>query len=220
MKTNNLKVSYLDAGKIVGLLAVFFIGAQRNVMAVIHPYFNIGFGNSSGNENVYQAFVGSAEFGIQKRFGGIGLHIARLQQATKPDILRQGTLSMMPIMLNLYGNIPITHSLKAHMGGGVCYVVMNRILDEKETKVFNLTGYDFDESIDNGMGFQIMGGLEYLITKKISIGIDLMQIFFDTKIRTRKTNKNTFREQGRTIEDEGIIQMNNIFGLAYARLYF
>lgn len=191
-------------------LVLFLLLIPSVLQAKIHPVLGIGVGRMNGNTAVFPSFVGSASVGLETRKMGVEFSFNHINQVTTPA-LREGSLTMMPMMFNLYVAPPISKSWSLLAKGGLSYVLCNRELSEKTLQIEGYPNYKVAESIKSGVGYQFGGGAIYKANKNVRISFEILQLFFQSTIKFTRKNQNSLRDI--TYTDEGQIDLDTILGM-------
>jgi outer membrane protein W len=89
------------------------------------------------------------------------------------DGLSTGKLTMMPVSLSLQGRYPLGNRLIPYAQVGVAYNFLDFKLCSICQSEWEDMGFAISEEIDNSIGFQVGAGLDYRITDRIALNVDL-----------------------------------------------
>ena len=87
--------------------------------------------------------------------------------------LSSGKLTMMPVSLSVQGRYPLGDRLIPYAQVGVAYNFLDFKLCSLCQSEWEEVGFAISEEIDNSIGFQVGAGLDYRITDRIAVNVDL-----------------------------------------------
>lgn len=176
-------------------------------------YMEAGTGAFSGNSALYGSFTGNAGIGYQSTGIAGGIKVFYVTQATKYPDYGMGTVSMMPIMATVTAR-PNRGRWLPWAGFGIGYVMTERNLNDTSV----VYGWKVTEEAENGMAYMAGGGLEYRASKTVSLEFGVNQIFFSTRFKNTRKNKETFREEGSTFTRFENVNLDGIVGTLSVRV--
>jgi outer membrane protein W len=131
-------------------------------------------------------------FGVGLTYGypdrGVGFSIEQVVQDLD-DGITDGRLVMVPILMTGYwrfvgGNRPWT----PFMGIGVgVFSIQFKTSGEGRSEAENAGLQNFDQDIDDTIGFQAQAGIEYSVWKKLSMVLDVRYFYVKADVRTTST---------------------------------
>jgi outer membrane protein W len=125
-------------------------------------------------------------------------------------------------MLNVFGRLPIADNRGVEvgalkLGGGLSYVNVSHSVSSEYN--FNLLpGHDIRASskyaIQSAMGYQIVAGGEYYLNPSISLGLDMIYLFFNPTVKVEISSP-LFSQSS-----ESSSSLNNLIGVFAVRYHF
>ena len=201
---------------LVGGLPILFILLCPSFLQA-KPFISTGIGAFSGNKAIYGGFTGILEAGVEVHHIVLSLNTIFLRQNTIPPDYAEGTMTLVPIMFDVYGNMPLNKHLRVRFGGGYGYIVAGRELQPGRNVL--TPGWRISEDLDNDYGFSFRGGLEYRVTKFVSLCADVHKIYFQTKLHeTRENHSRIYELPSYTTTRD--IDLDGIYGLAGVKIFF
>ncbi len=186
----------------------------------IHPSLGIGVGRFNGDSFIYPSFIGSVSGALETHSIGLEMSFNHIQQHTDNDTMRDGNLTLIPLMFNLYASPPISSHWRMIAKGGLSYVFCDRELSPKTLKMEGYPNYKISEEVKAGIGYQFGGGLQYIVNRKVSISFEVLQLFFTSTIKHTRKDLNDFRSNAPVYEDKGEMELNSILGMVVIKRYF
>lgn len=136
-----------------------------------------------------------------------------------PDLLSKGTLTVNPLGVNLQVRFPVGDRSSPNFvpyivgGGNYCQNTFN--LDDQITSNWNNLGFNVEESVENGIGFNIGAGLDYFVSENFAINVDGRYYINNSKGNWSLTDQKSNGEVSGSFDE---INLNSIFiglGLKY-----
>ena len=200
---------------LVGILPILFILLCPSLLQA-KPFISTGIGAFSGNKAIYGGFTGILEGGVEVHHIVLSLNTIFMRQNTIAPDYAEGTITLVPIMFDVYGNVPLSKRLRIRFGGGYGYVVAGRELQPGRNVL--TPGWSISEDLDSGTAFAFRGGLEYRVTKFVSLCADVHKIYFQTKIHETRENHSILTGYSyRTTRD---IDLDGIYGFGGVKIFF
>lgn len=152
--------------------------------------FNAGAG--TGNENAEDGLYiqGYTDININPNVVFRGC-IAHFSAPTEVDALSDGTFTMN----SLEGSIIVRKSsgvLRPYVGVGVGYYMPANELSDEVDAIFLWLNLRAKESIEDGIGFNVLGGMNINITENIGIDIGAKYVIYQAEAEAELTNLSTF----------------------------
>ena len=200
----------------VGILPILFILLCPSFLQA-KPFISAGVGAFNGNKAIYGGFTGILEAGIEVHHIVLSLNTLFVRQNTIPPDYAEGTMTLIPIMFDVYGNVPLSKHLRVRFGGGYGYVVAGRELQPGRNIL--TPGWKISEDLDSGTAFAFRGGVEYRVTKFLSLCADVHKIYFQTKLHETRENHSKIYELPSYTTTRNV-DLDGIYGLAGVKVYF
>jgi len=199
-----------------------FIFSSAMAHAQFRPFIGLGMGRMNETPEIYQASPQIAFGGLEIGRLGASMSFCHLDQSNKPQTMFPGQIDVTPVSLSGYLKIPITKRLIFNAGGGGSYIMAKHYLDSSITEASGTQGVRISDEIKSGFGFNAIGGLDYRVTRNCSIGANVVQIFYDTKIiTTEKTVEyNTKRDYLKDFVTENPLNLDMTMIFMTAKVYF
>lgn len=160
----------------------------------------------------------SGEAGIELHHVRVGVDATYVKQDTRQPDYKAGYIVMTPMLLSLTGNIPISRRVRLQIGGGYGYMIVGRELDNEHNYIPR--GYQLSEEIKGGETFAFKAGLEYRMSKRLSLSIQAKQFFFESKLITKLRDTVSLRSDIPVRTTEENINLNGIIAMAGVRWTF
>lgn len=196
---------------------LFFLPSMLQAQA--HFYLGMGAGRLNANTAIYSSFIGEGVMGIESHGIGAEVSVGHVAQVTSQS-LRDGTLTMIPIMFNFSASPHLSKHWRLMGKAGLSYVLCDRELSPWTLRMEGYPNYKVSEEIKSGIGFQIGGGPQYQVNRNVAIGFEVMQLFFTSTIKHTRRDMNNLRDDAPTYIDEGPIDLGTIIGTIVIKYYF
>lgn len=123
---------------------------------------------------------GSPAFGASFSLGlsrNLAIELAgsfmRPNMENDPQTHYQGKLLAMPLQLSLLGRFPVGRKLTPYVLAGGSYFINNFTLDGTIVNEWNIVGMTLTEKMNSTLGFHFGAGLEYSLSRALSVGMDV-----------------------------------------------
>lgn len=173
-------------------------------------------GTLGGNDETESGLIGGGQVGVAGRHLGASFHALHYGGSNKVKTLSKGTLSLTPLMFNVFGRIPLTEDVSLRLGGGASRVQVSHDLDSEVTALFNSLGFLVKEDVKSGLGYQIMAGADFKISKNVSVGADLFYLFFKPELNASLTSMRS----GATLAFKDEVKLDTFIGMANIKFHF
>lgn len=188
----------MSAG-VSGAKPLTWIGAQAGVMGANHEL-------KSGMTGGLQAGVTGKHVGTSLSF----LYYSGSSKGGADRMLSEGGFQMTPVMLNVFGRLPIEGVAALRLGGGVSYVHASHELESSLVQALQSMGFGAKEEVDSGLGYQIMGGIDFWLSDRVSVGAEIIYLFFEPRVKATVWSL----ASGRSASAEADVKLDRIIGLA------
>lgn len=155
---------------------------------------------------MYLAPAYYAETGVVHHNVHVGIHTAYITQSTKYPEYTEGTLTLIPITLNVGGSVRLTRRLSAKADMGIGYFMAQRDINTR------LSGWKQWEDVEDREGYTIGGGLSYKLNKRVHIQLDIKLLSFNTKLHIKRKNTSTLLEYGSNFTETHAVDLGGILG--------
>lgn len=132
------------------------------------------------------------------------------------DGATDGRLVMVPILISGYWRFVGTDGRWIPFVGMGIGLLANqfKLSQEAKSKALKDGRVDFDQDIDDTIGFHVMAGLEYFLWQRLSISLEARYLFAKTDVRTRVT------EGGEVVESRDKINLSTVVTGLGIKQYF
>lgn len=122
-------------------------------------------------------FGGKLSF-IFGRYFGIEINglFHKLSVLEDQNAFSNGELTNAIFDLSLQGRLPIGQKMGAFLFAGINYNLNNFTINNDLLNSWKELGIDITETIDNNMGFHLGAGLDFFITKKLAVGMNIKYV--------------------------------------------
>lgn len=134
--------------------------------------------------------------------------LCRLKTDQDIETLSEGRILSIEIGLNVTGRYPIKENFIPYISAGGCYAFNSFVLDADLINSWDKLGFDIDESIDNAFGATIGAGLDMIVSKGFSLGMDFKYRWMTA------SGKWSFKDQLSDVEAGGRIAQLNLNALS------
>ncbi len=204
--------------KYIGIIAVL-LQTGVSAFAAVHPFIGGNFGKSQENSELNASNVGGAQVGLQGKYFGGSLGFYHFTTENKVETFSKGTVSLTPIMANLYGRLPISFKggreiMTLRLGVGAGQVQATHKLDSTLVNDLARAGFALKEDIKSGLGYQLNSGVDIWLTKNITLGADINYLMF----KTEATGEIRSRFFNASFTDE--VVLNSLVAMAAVKFHF
>ena len=175
-----------------------------------------GVGALGENSETKTGLIGGAQLGWYWKYLGASFHALHYKADNKVNTMSQGTLAMTPLMVNLFGRIPLGRDADVRVGGGFSHIRVSHELSPEVQSFFSSRGFTVKEEVASGLGTQVLGGLNVFITQNIAVGADIIYLFFKPEL-TATVIRNS---NGASASATADVKLDAVIGMANLRIYF
>ena len=204
-----------------GIFVIGLLLASKWVFAEARPFIGGNIGALGGNAELETSIIGGGQLGISGDYLGASVNFLYYSKENKVKTLSKGSFSMTPIMFNAFGKIPLkkadgTEVAAIRLGGGVSYILVSHEVDSSLTNIFKSVGLTYKEEVDSGLGYQVNGGVDFWLNNHISIGADIIYLFFKPSAKATLTSIAT----GASLSVTSDIKLDTVIGLSTIKYHF
>lgn len=203
-----LSLSLVGSSQCFAKAASNMLPAESYVFGAVGAY--------GGNSEAKLGLIGGGGIGTQTKYFGLSAGVLRYSQTNNVSQLSQGDVSLTPVMFNAYFRVPSTGKLSARFGGGFSYVFASHNLESSFRNRVHDVGFGIQETIDDGIGFQLTGGADYRVSKRWSVGFDLTQLYLWSEATATAYSLAT--NESRTVR--GNVNLSSFIGTANIKYHF
>lgn len=173
-------------------------------------------GALGGNDETETGFIGGGQAGVEGKHLGVSFHALHYNADNKVQTMSKGSLSLTPLLVNAYGRIPLNASVNLRVGGGFGYVIARHEVDSELTALLSGLGFSIKEDLKSGLGYQAMGGVDFKISRNVSVGADLFYLFFKPDLEASLTRN----ASGASVSFKDGVKLDTVIGMANIKVYF
>lgn len=199
-------------------LLFLFCASYNYSYAIIRPYIGATVGQISPQKNIYPAFISGLSLGFAKHSIGPDITALYFSQETKARDLREGSISMLPVMFSLRIAPPLSKNLKLNFRAGASYVFVSRNLAPFAAWIESYPNYKVTEEIESGLGYHFGGGLEFRLSPHCSISAEVIQLYFSSTLTHKRVDRNLLKNN--ETSEKTNINLDSIIGLLGIKFYF
>ena len=174
-------------------------------------------GRFNGTDELHSGFIGGAEVGIEIKKTFLSLQGSHLQQEMRNGLDPSGSVTLLPLTLNL-GGIWAKKPLSVRISGGVGVVLSDFQISKEIEKRNKWSNETIGIDLDDGICYQIQGGIERRLNERTSIGFEVGYLIYETLLRETRTTKIPYDLTMSTIrETTAPFNFNSVIGKVVLR---